>query len=81
MAVSDVMRAGQPADAARLTAQFHQALIDRQFGAVIVDKVDPWLAEDLEREYRRGGRAAETPDALWMVAGRFTRPEWVYVPR
>jgi hypothetical protein len=81
MAVSDVMRAGQPADAARLTEQFHQALIARQFGAVIVDKLDPWLAEDLERAYRRGGRAADTPDALWMVAGRFTRPEWVYVPR
>jgi hypothetical protein len=81
MAVYDVMRAGSPVDAARLTAQFHQALVGRQFGAVVVDKLDPWLAEDLEREYRRGGRAVGAEDALWMLTGRHTRPEWIYVPR
>lgn len=81
MAVYDVMRAGQPADAARLTSQFHTALVERQFGAVVVDRVDPWLAEDLEREYRRSRPAAAAPDALWMVTGRHTRPEWIYLPR
>jgi hypothetical protein len=81
MAVSDVMRAGRPADAARLWAQFHEALTARRFGAVIVDKLDPWFAEPLEREYQRSGRAVGNPDALWTVTGRRTRPEWVYVPR
>ena len=81
MAVYDVMRAGSPADAARLTAQFHQALDGRQFGAVVVDKLDPWLAEDLERDYRRSGAAVGNASAFWTVTGRRTRPEWVYVPR
>jgi hypothetical protein len=81
MAVYDVMRAGSPADAARLTAQFHRALIGRQFGAVIVDKLDPWFAEDLEHGYRRNGGAIESAGALWTVTGRRTRPEWIYVPR
>jgi hypothetical protein len=81
MAVYDVMRAGSPADAARLTEQFHQAFIGRQFGAVIVDKLDPWFAEDLERSYRRRGGAVGDAGALWTVTGRRTRPEWVYVPR
>jgi hypothetical protein len=81
MAVHDVIRAGRAADAGRLRLQFHQALVDHQFGAVVVDKLDPWLAEDLEREYRRTGPAAAAPDALWMLTGRPTRPESLYVPR
>jgi hypothetical protein len=81
MAVHDVLRAGRATDAGRLALQFHEALIDHQFGAVIVDKLDPWLAEDLEREYRQSGPAVAAPDALWMVTGRHTRPEWIYLPR
>lgn len=81
MAVSDVLRAGSPADAARLTEQFHQAMASRRFGAVIADKIDPWFEEDLNREYRRGEAAVKDPGALWTVTGRHTRPEWVYLPR
>ena len=81
MAVYDVMRAGDPADAARLAAEFHQALAGHRFGAVIVDKLDPWFGDDLEREYRRGDRAVADPGALWPITGRHTRPEWVYLPR
>jgi hypothetical protein len=81
MAVHDVMLAGRAADAARLSEQFHQALVTREFGAVIVDKLDPWFGNDLEREYRRREVAVKDPALFWPVTGRPTRPEWVYVPR
>jgi hypothetical protein len=81
MAVHDVMLAGRAADAARLSEQFHQALATREFGAVIVDKLDPWFGDDLERDYRRREAAVKDPASFWPVTGRRTRPEWVYVPR
>jgi hypothetical protein len=81
MAVHDVMLAGQAADAARLSEQFHQALAARQFGAVILDKLEPWFGDDLEQAYRRREAAVKAPASFWTVTGRRTRPEWVYVPR
>jgi hypothetical protein len=81
MAVYDVMRAGSPRDGARLVSQFHQAFANRQFGAVIVDRLDPWFREDLERAYRRSGAAIEDTEAFWPVTGLQMRPKWVYLPR
>jgi hypothetical protein len=81
MAVYDVMRAGSPRDGARLVTQFHLAFANRQFGAVIVDRLDPWFREDLERGYRRRGAAIEDSEAFWPVTGLQMRPKWVYVPR
>lgn len=81
MAVYDVLRAGSPKDAARLVSRFHQAFANHQFGAVIVDRVDPWISEDLDRAYRRSGAAIGDGEAFWPVTGLRIRPEWVYVPR
>lgn len=81
MAVYDVMRAGKPADAARLAAEFHQALSRREFGAVIADRLDPWIRIDLEAEYRRIGPAVAEADAFWPLTGLRIRPEDVYVPK
>lgn len=81
MAVYDVLRAGSPKDGARLVSQFHQAFANRQFGAVIVDRLDPWIREDLDRAYRRSGAAIGDPEAFWPVTGLRVRPEWIYVPR
>jgi hypothetical protein len=81
MAVYDVMRAGDPADAARLVGQFQHALANRQFGLVIVDRVDSWIRDDLDRGYRMAGPATADPEALWPLTGLHTRPESVYVPK
>jgi hypothetical protein len=81
MAVYDVIRAGSPRDGARLVNQFHQAFANRQFGAVIIDRLDPWIREDLERAYRRSGDAVDDAEAFWPVTGLHMRPKWIYVPR
>jgi dolichyl-phosphate-mannose-protein mannosyltransferase len=81
MAVYDVLRAGSPNDASRLVAQYQQAFAARRFGAVIVDRLDPWVTEPLERSYRRGGAAIADADAFWPVTGLRIRPEWIYLPR
>ena len=81
MAVYDVLRAGSPNDASRLVAQYEQAFSERRFGAVIVDRLDPWMGEPLERSYRRSGAAIADTDAFWPVTGLRIRPEWLYLPR
>jgi 4-amino-4-deoxy-L-arabinose transferase-like glycosyltransferase len=81
MAVYDVMRAGDPRDGARLASEFHQAIAGRAFGAVIADRLDPWMRDDLEREYRRTATAIPDADAFWPLTGLRIRPEWIYVPR
>jgi hypothetical protein len=81
MAVYDIMRAGNAADRDRLLNEFHRAFAERQFGAVIVDRIDPWISEDLAREYRRSEHLVSDAETFWPVTGLRTRPEWIYVPR
>lgn len=81
MAVYDITRAGNAADRDRLLNEFHQAVVDRKFGAVIVDRVDPWFSEDLARAYRRSGHLVSDAEIFWPVTGLRTRPEWIYLPR
>jgi hypothetical protein len=54
----------------RLSDQFHQALATHEFGAVIVDKLDPWFGDELERDYRRREVAVKDPASFWPVTGR-----------
>ena len=81
MAVYDVIRAGRPEDARRVVEQLQHALAERRFGAVIADRVDPWLRDDLARAYRQRGDAIADPDAFWPLTGLRIRPESVFVPR
>jgi hypothetical protein len=81
MAVYDVMRAGDPKDAARLVAEFHQAIGAKAFGAIIADRLDPWVRDDIESAYQRSGPAIGDGEAFWPVTGMRIRPEAVYLPK
>ena len=81
MAVYDVMRAGDPEDGARLAAQFHQAIGAKAFGAIIADRLDPWIRDDIASAYQVRGPAIGDPDAFWPVTGMRIRPETIYGPK
>ena len=82
MAVYDVMRAGDPADAARLAAEFHQALAGHRFGAVIVDKHRSVARRRFGARRTAGATGpSPIPARFWPVTGRAHRPEWIYLPR
>jgi hypothetical protein len=81
MAIYDVMRAGDPDDAARLVREFHEALSAHRFSLIVVDRIDPWLRDDLQREYRRDGPAIADDRAFWPVTGLHLHPAAIYRPR
>ena len=79
-AVFDILRAGGDENRERLTNEIHQALEHRRFRVIVLDRVDPWLEQDLGRYYRRAGPALDQ-DALWTLTGYRTRPRWIYLPQ
>lgn len=79
-AVMDVLRSGDAATKEQLARDIASALDRRQFGMVVIDKIEPWMEPDLDTWYRRSEPALAT-DGLWTRTGYRTHPMWIYLPR
>lgn len=79
-AMFDLLRVSSPDTAAELARGVHGAFAQQRFGAILVDKVEPWFEADLDRYYVRR-EPALAGQALWTRTGYLTTPRWIYTPR
>ena len=55
----DLLRAADPETRARITTELHNALSGHQFSLIVLDKMEPWLEDDLNRSLRPKRRPIE----------------------
>lgn len=79
-AVFDLLRVADPETRRRVTVELHEALAEHRFALIMLDKIEPWLAADLNRYYARTGEPF-AGDGLWTRTGYRTRPRWTYTPQ
>jgi hypothetical protein len=79
MAIADILRAREGPVRDGIEREIEDAIRERRFAAIIVDR--DWYEEDLEAHYELRGRAFDDDDVFWTRTGLRTRPERIYVPR
>lgn len=80
MAYAAVAKSGTDTTATRLRGQWLQALRERRWGTIVLDKAD-WLWAEVEDRYRPEIPVFPDDKEFWPVTGMRRRPEVIFVPK
>jgi 4-amino-4-deoxy-L-arabinose transferase-like glycosyltransferase len=64
-----------------LRKEFIAAIREQKFGAIILDSPGWYFQEEIEKYYRKERTVFDDDTVFWPVAGKRTRPKFIYVPR
>ena len=81
MALDDVLRGKDQKVKNTLQTEISQAILNKQFGAIILDSQWLWFTDDITQKYEPVGYIFYQDDVFWPVTGIRKRPHTLFLPR
>jgi hypothetical protein len=81
MALDDVLRGKDEKIKNTLKTEISQAILHKQFGAIILDSQWLWFMDEITQEYEPAGYIFYQDGVFWPVTGIQLRPHTLFLPR
>jgi hypothetical protein len=79
--IEDVVRGDRGEISAKLRQELRQAISDRRFGAIVLDKPLKTYMDVINRHYVDAGEIFKDENGFYPMTGMMTRPDRLFIPR